>query len=706
MAEALSRVRTPAFLAGLSAQGLARLLGFGVTAVTAPLVARHLGPAGYGEFTIVVTVLFLLAMLGEFGLPLLASREWPQLAEPGERHRWLASFWSVRHLVTALTLLLGVAVALVWPFGPTTRGALLIGLVGLAATLTAGGATGLFTAAMDPAPPASFELGSKVSWLVAVGVVIFLGLSVAGVVGALVFSQVVGAGVLLWITRRRELGPRMMGARIRRGALRLARRALPLAPLPILGVMYARADVLILAFQGSPAEVGVYGVIWRILELLMMLVGVVSAFFLPVFASCRDQAEQRSVYRRSLPLLAAGMVTVAVVVAFLARPTLLLVGGSDFLEPTIVSGRGISPETSLVVVMGAFALMSIGNVNGSLMLARRLHRPLVRHFLLALGVNVALALMLIPHLSHLGAAGASLGSEAVAALHSTWIVRRELGPLGLARALAWPMGAGAAVAGGLMAPLPFPGRLALAALLLGWVGWMAVRGELPTRAAAAGGRREEDRLTGYLGRLVDLLDRRGPLEPHNRRAYAAWLLGERIRRSYYRRRARSRGASWPPPDPSSLTGLKVNLGSGEDRRSSWTNIDLRPVADLVATAERLPLRDDSVEYLAAHDLLEHFWRDRTQQLLSEWRRVLGPDGWLELKVPNLLRLGRLLQTDKDPAPFLENIYGGHRWGEGGELDMHHWGWTPATLERDLEMAGFHVVTNDHAPNMTVKAVVR
>ncbi|MDP8959105.1 MAG: oligosaccharide flippase family protein [Actinomycetota bacterium] len=703
MVEALSRVQTPRFVAGLSTQGAARLVGFAVMAITAPLVARHLGPDGYGQLTIVITVLFFLNMVGEFGLPLLAAREWPQITSADERRLWLGSFWDLRHLVTALTIALGLGVALFAPFPTTVRIGVMIGLIGLVATLTAGTAGALFTAEMDPASPAFFELATRLTWLVAALVALALDQAVLGVVGALAVSQVAGSALLIWLARRKALAWPFHARRVPRRLVRLARQALPLAPLPILGVMYARVDTLILAVQASPAEVGVYGAIWRILELLMALVAVVSGFLLPVFVNCRNREEQKLFYQRSLRLLAIGMIPAAVFVGFLAGPALLFIGGSEFVEPTITAAGIVWPEAALAMVMGAFALMSIGNVNGTVMLARKLHPQLVRHFLLAIGANVVLALFLIPRFSYLGAAAASLGSEAVAVVHSTWIARRNLGPLALGSALMWPLAAGAGVAGGLMVPIPLVGRMTLAGLLAGWISWIAVGDDLRALLARGKTRDGPEWSIRYLGRLLRRLDRQGPLEPHNRRAYAVWLLRDTIRDGYYRKRARRAGSPWPP-NPDSVAGPKVNIGSGNDHREEWINLDLRPVGDLVAEVTALPFRDGSIDYVLANDLLEHFWGEQIQSLLAEWRRVLGRDGWLELRVPNLLYLGRLLQTNKDLTPFIENIYGGHRWGERGELDTHHWGWTPDTLERELAQAGFTVVTNDHAPNMTVKAL--
>lgn len=151
--------------------------------------------------------------------------------------------------------------------------------------------------------------------------------------------------------------------------------------------------------------------------------------------------------------------------------------------------------------------------------------------------------------------------------------------------------------------------------------------------------------------------------------------------------------------------MKLNLGSGGDRRDGWVNVDLRPeVADVVCDISKLPYRDGEVDEILASDIAEHFPRQRLADLFAEWRRVLRPDGTLTLRVPNLLRLSEAIVRNPDGADSLiENVYGGHRWGPDGAWDTHHWGWTPQTLDRDLAGWGFEVVSNDLRSNMTVVA---
>ena len=148
-----------------------------------------------------------------------------------------------------------------------------------------------------------------------------------------------------------------------------------------------------------------------------------------------------------------------------------------------------------------------------------------------------------------------------------------------------------------------------------------------------------------------------------------------------------------------------NVACGDKPQADMVNVDLRPTGDVVADVAQLPFRDGAFHALVARDILEHFPWYRTGAVLTEWHRVLTVGGWLTLKVPNLERIAiTLIERPDAVRVMVNNIYGGHRFGPDGAWDTHHWGWTPDSLEQDLDRYGFEVESNNHEINMTVEAV--
>jgi Uncharacterized protein conserved in bacteria len=159
-----------------------------------------------------------------------------------------------------------------------------------------------------------------------------------------------------------------------------------------------------------------------------------------------------------------------------------------------------------------------------------------------------------------------------------------------------------------------------------------------------------------------------------------------------------------------MTEVRLNLGSGDDRRPGHYSVDLRPeCSDVVADVRHLPFRSGSVDGLLALDNLEHHPAALTQSVLAEWRRVLRPGGTLTVRVPNLYQLARALVSRYQAQNWLAckvlitNIVGGHKFGPNGEWDHHCWGFVPETLYQALGEAGFEVLSDDGALNNTVTA---
>lgn len=150
--------------------------------------------------------------------------------------------------------------------------------------------------------------------------------------------------------------------------------------------------------------------------------------------------------------------------------------------------------------------------------------------------------------------------------------------------------------------------------------------------------------------------------------------------------------------------MKLNLGSGDDRREGYINVDLRPdCADVQADVRFLPFCSNGASDILALDILEHLPPSATMPVLRHWFRILKPGGQLTLRVPNVFQLARFIANDYLVPQAIENLYGGHKFGPDGEWDHHCTGWTPAMLFGILGEVGFEEIDCDYDLNMTFVA---
>lgn len=85
--------------------------------------------------------------------------------------------------------------------------------------------------------------------------------------------------------------------------------------------------------------------------------------------------------------------------------------------------------------------------------------------------------------------------------------------------------------------------------------------------------------------------------------------------------------------------IKLNLGCQVHYFDGWVNQDIvgydpNIPADLVCDAAQLPYEDNSVDFIYAGHLVEHYYPNTLGAAIAEWNRVLKPGGRLVITTPD------------------------------------------------------------------------
>jgi SAM-dependent methyltransferase len=133
------------------------------------------------------------------------------------------------------------------------------------------------------------------------------------------------------------------------------------------------------------------------------------------------------------------------------------------------------------------------------------------------------------------------------------------------------------------------------------------------------------------------------------------LLGRRIRRRF-RLDAPPRGSR------------KIEMGPGWRPRPGYIHVDLdaaSPDLDLLGSGHRLPSPDGWADEVLAVHMIEHVPPARLKDMLSEWHRVLGNGGVLELHTPDGRGIARALlhaaSANKEAFWALQSALFGYGW---------------------------------------------
>jgi len=110
--------------------------------------------------------------------------------------------------------------------------------------------------------------------------------------------------------------------------------------------------------------------------------------------------------------------------------------------------------------------------------------------------------------------------------------------------------------------------------------------------------------------------------------------------------------------------MKLHLGCGSKFIPGYTHIDVIPYdhIDHVSSIDNLSfIQNDSVDVIYNCHVLEHFKRQQTKLVLTEWFRILKSGGVLRVSVPDFESVCNVYQETKDLNLVIGPLFGGQTY---------------------------------------------
>lgn len=376
------------------------------------LIARDLGTEKFGQFTLVFSLLGMLAIITDLGVGRVAVSA--LLDSDQDRELFAGTYIILRTVLGIFGYGLAVIVALVGGFpSPVPLAVVIGGLVVLFATPSHAYEIA-FQVKDRLAPLAVADTLAKIGQLGLIVAVVFRGGTLIWFVVPAVLNDL---AILLW---KAPAAHRLMGFRYRidRGIWwALLKEAVPLSLGTAFVTLYYRLDSVMLSKLDDFESVGAYGVAYKFVDLVHFVPLAVSiALLAPLTAAWPEnvgQFHQRIDHSFRLLAFAAG----AGLVGFwlFATEAAVLLYGEDY--------NNVGLATSIVVTGEVLAFVSTVGITALIAVNRHLWYPVIT--LTGLGLNVVLNLWLIPIYSFEGAAAATLATEAVV-LALLWTRLRQI----------------------------------------------------------------------------------------------------------------------------------------------------------------------------------------------------------------------------------------------------------------------------------------
>jgi len=396
---------------GAASLGLLNIAAMAITFVVGVLLARYLGPAGYGVYAVAMTVTAFAGMITEFGLPALATREFGAAqahARWGEARGLL--HWADRTVLAIsgmLVLVIAVGGRLIpvadrSAFVATMLWAVLLIPVVAVAKLRGSALLALGRTVAGQMPvlllrPGLFALALTLAWVV-------LGVPPSPA-GAMAMQVLAAAGALLVVAvnyRRHRPGALREAVRVNHWRRWIA-ISIPMGTTEGLRLLQGQMALLILGVFSTSAAAGLYRVADSALGVCLVFSNVLSVITGPTFARLHvrgDLDELAKVMRTSSAVMLAGTFVLGLPVVAIGPRLFGFAFGAQF-----------APSASVFAVLwiGALASAVTGPINVYANMTGG-ERIVVAGVAVAVVVNAVAALLLVPRWQEIGAAVAtSLG---------------------------------------------------------------------------------------------------------------------------------------------------------------------------------------------------------------------------------------------------------------------------------------------------------
>jgi O-antigen/teichoic acid export membrane protein len=438
-----------------SAQVVMKAAGLAVTI----LVARALHAGGFGQFAATWSYGMLVGVLADAGLAYFVALEVSRVPRTARRFVWTAL--ALRCVVCTTGLVIAAAALPFLHFSPVLAAA----AMAFAFSAVLDGVQAQILSYYRAVARMHVEAQIVTVGRVALIVTTLVALVIRPTVLSFALAQLVASAIAVVVAGAvmcRDVAPIVPRMRALRA---IAIGALPFAASGLLSYVFFRIDTLLLrAFGIADASIGAYSAAYRVMEAPRTAFGSIAAGVLPAATSLAHPRE-RAKFRQ------LGMTTTAIAL-WVVLPAVLAFALSPGTVIGIIFGHGFAAAAPLLLVLAPMPiLMALDAVLGSLLNALGAQKAVTGVFAICAVANVALNVILIPRSGAMGAAIATVATEAVELGAFALLVQQRLGSVrpalgGMVIASAAGAGAGSLVPDGIARIVAAVGTFATVAFVL------------------------------------------------------------------------------------------------------------------------------------------------------------------------------------------------------------------------------------------------
>lgn len=401
------------FTIQLVGKAVSVILGLAAIAI----MTRVLGTEQFGEYTTAITYLQMFGVVVDFGLTLTLI---VMISEKGVNEETIVgNFFGLRLVSGFLLFSLAPLSVLAFPWSSAVNQAVLVGAL---AYFLMGGATMLVGIFQKHESMWRSALAEMINRVVLVLLIVVAAVVSPGVVEMVAVSVIAN---LIWLIAMMRFAKPFVRVRPLfdlRIWKKIFSRSWPIALSIIFNLLYLKGDILFLAYFREQAEVGLYGVAYRIIDVMTVLPTMFMGLILPSLVAAWS-AGKKQVFKnhvsRTFDLFMLAVIPVIIGAQVVATDLTILIAGEDF------ASAGPVLALLILALLGVF----LGALFGHLVVALNKQRIMTLGYVFVAIIAVAGYLWLIPEHGMWGAVWVTLVSEALIASLTFFVVWRTSGAL-------------------------------------------------------------------------------------------------------------------------------------------------------------------------------------------------------------------------------------------------------------------------------------
>ncbi len=396
-------------------QVTSKVISTALSLVAVAVITRYLGNYGFGEYTTAITFASIFTIAGDLGLTMVTTQ---LISRPGANvNRMMSNLFTFRLVSAAIITALGPLLVLFFPYSAEVKEGVFVASIAFFFILLCQVFVSLFQRELRTDKIALAEVGSRV--LLAAGSIaaVSLGWSIAGILWVMAAAN--GINFLFHYLFARPYAT--TGFAYDRAVWRdIMKRSWPLVLTIILNLVYLKTDTLLLSLLKGPADVGLYGAAYKVIDVLVTIPFILGGTVLPIMVA-RWQKSDKADFNRMWQRIFDGsfMIAAPMVVGgwVLAGPIMALVAGNEFIAAGAI----------LRILIFAVGFIFFSSFFSYTMISFDRQKLMIGAYLLTAATALVLYLVFIPRYSYTAAAFITVYSEVLITLLAWRLVRRTGG---------------------------------------------------------------------------------------------------------------------------------------------------------------------------------------------------------------------------------------------------------------------------------------